>query len=440
MASPNLPPADTAMPLFLVLIACLLSIAAQAQALEPATAPLQRSYTVTDALEVNVSVYPSNGDVVLLWVAPSYGLRAGQQRMAGLLAAHGIEVWQFDLADALFLPRGSTSMRQIDGKYVADLIEYAHAETGKRVLLISSSYGAIPLLRGARTWQLRQPARPYLIGAVLFSPNLYSTIPPLGLEPEYEPIVDATNLPLFILQGSDNANRWQLPRLLERLDAAGSPVFVSIMPDIVGLFFDAELPPQVEAYFQTVPRRLLGALPLLASQPTPRQAVATELPDVARGRGLDAGLRPYQGEPTPPPIILNDVFGKPHALGDYHDRVTVVNFWATWCPPCVEEIPSLNRLRSALADVPFELVSVNYAEDPQTVLAFMDRVHVDFPVLSDVNGLESARWKVIVFPSTFVVGPDATIRYGVNAAIEWDSPEVIEALRRLATDGAAGGR
>jgi len=159
---------------------------------------------------------------VLLWSAPSFGLRAGQQRMARLMAEQGIEVWQFDLADALFLPRGSGTMRQIEGKYVADLIEYAHAETGKQVLLTSSSYGAIPLLRGARAWQLRSPARPYLLGAMLFSPNLYSTIPPLGLEPEYEPIVDATNIPVYILQGSDNANRWQLPRLVSRLEAGGS--------------------------------------------------------------------------------------------------------------------------------------------------------------------------------------------------------------------------
>jgi thiol-disulfide isomerase/thioredoxin len=423
------------MPLLVVLIAVLLSPSALAVA--PQSLPLQRSYYVSDALEVNVSVYEAEGDVVLLWSAPSFGLRAGQQRMARLMAEQGIEVWQFDLADALFLPRGSGTMRQIEGKYVADLIEYAHAETGKQVLLTSSSYGAIPLLRGARAWQLRSPARPYLLGAMLFSPNLYSTIPPLGLEPEYEPIVDATNVPVYILQGSDNANRWQLPRLVSRLEAGGSRVFVSMMPDVVGLFFDQTLPEHVEAQFQGVPGLVRRALPVLSSPPAPTTAVTAQLPDVSRSKGLDAELRPYGGDPNPPSIVLRDVFGKPHVLGDYRGQVTVVNFWATWCPPCVEEIPSLNRLRQAMADVPFELVSVNYAEDPATVLEFMDRVHVDFPVLSDPDGVESARWKVIVFPSTFVVGPNGQIRYGVNAAIEWDRPEVIAALRRLAAEGHA---
>jgi len=82
-------------------------------------------------------------------------------------------------------------------------------------------------------------------------------------------------------------------------------------------------------------------------------------------------------------------------------------------------------------DIPFELISVNYAESPATILEFLKKVDVHFPVLLDETGKQSVRWKVIAFPSTFIIGADGKIHYGVNAAIHWDSPAAIEAIRAL---------
>jgi peroxiredoxin len=79
----------------------------------------------------------------------------------------------------------------------------------------------------------------------------------------------------------------------------------------------------------------------------------------------------------------------------------------------------------------FELISVNYAEDEQVIRQFLQHVNVDFPVLLDTDGKVSARWNVFAFPSTFVIGPDGRIHYGVNAAIHWDSPEVIATIKGL---------
>jgi peroxiredoxin len=118
-------------------------------------------------------------------------------------------------------------------------------------------------------------------------------------------------------------------------------------------------------------------------------------------------------------------------LHDYRGKITVVNCWASWCPPCVEEIPSLNRLREQMQGQPFELISINYADSPEKIHEFMSRVNVQFPVLIDPNGKVSQQWNVIGFPSTFVIGKDGKIQYGVNAAIQWDAPEVINALKAL---------
>ena len=81
----------------------------------------------------------------------------------------------------------------------------------------------------------------------------------------------------------------------------------------------------------------------------------------------------------------------------------------------------------------FELISVNYAETPEHVSRFMKEIEVDFPVLMDLTGEVSAKWNVIAYPSTFVIGPDGKIHYGVNAAIHWDDDAIVAAMRKLLT-------
>jgi peroxiredoxin len=80
---------------------------------------------------------------------------------------------------------------------------------------------------------------------------------------------------------------------------------------------------------------------------------------------------------------------------------------------------------------PFQLISVNYAEAPEVIRSFLSMVNVDFPVLVDPGGQLAGQWKVVAFPSTFVIGPDGKIHYGVNAGIHWDTEEVIRQLNQL---------
>ena len=81
--------------------------------------------------------------------------------------------------------------------------------------------------------------------------------------------------------------------------------------------------------------------------------------------------------------------------------------------------------------LPFELISINYAEDKKTILEFMKKINVEFPVLLDKDGSFAKKWNVIAYPSTFVIDKNGNIKYGVNAAIEWDSPEFISKIKSL---------
>jgi thiol-disulfide isomerase/thioredoxin len=393
--------------------------------------PISETKIVSDDLEVVVMKHPAEGKQLLLWIAPSFGFRQGHSDMAQLLSQQGFEVWQADINEALFIPHNSTSMRELNAKYVSDLIETAHSETGKKVVLISGSYGAIPVLRGAREWQLTKPDSRYLLGIVLFSPNVYHSIPPLGTEPEFLPIAYATNIPIVIIQGDMNSNRWQVDKLATALRSGGSAVHIELVENVVGLFYGEERKPHIEKYFHHFAETMKNQIDFFNKHPYSLVANKIEQAKTASGTGLDIRLKPFKGDANPHPIRLKDINGNLYNITDYKNRVTVVNFWATWCTPCIKEIPSLNNLRDSMQGKPFELISINYAEEAQTIKEFMQMVDVGFPVLLDEQGQQSANWKVIVFPSTFIIGRDGKIHYGVNAGIEWDTPEVLSILNKL---------
>ena len=393
--------------------------------------PLAETKVVSDDLEILVLVHPADGENLLLWIAPSFGFKQGHSDMAQLLSQQGFEVWLADINEALFLPHNSTAMREVDPKYVSDLIALAHAQTGKKIVLVSGSYGAIPVLRGARQWQLTEPANRYLMGAVLFSPNVYHAVPTLGVEPEFLPIAYASNIPVAIFQGEKNSNRWQVEKLADALRSGGSVVQVKIIPDVVSLFYGEERKPHIEAYFHRFASGMKTLATWFSSQPYTLEARNIANAKSSIGSGMDSRLKPFKGDFRPHPIDLKEISGRTYKINDFKNRITVINFWATWCTPCIKEIPSLNKLRQNMQNKSFELISVNYAENAETIKEFMKMVDVEFPVLLDEKGLESAKWKVIAFPSTFVIGRDGLIHYGINAGMEWDTPEVLEIIEQM---------
>ncbi|MCK4743280.1 MAG: TlpA family protein disulfide reductase [Sulfuriflexus sp.] len=383
--------------------------------------------------ELFVTRYPASGQQLIIWVAPGYGSHQRSAEISKQLVKRGVEVWHVDLADSLFLPKNTSTMRSIKGSYIAGLIDAAYKATGKTITLLTRSYGALPLLRGARAWQQRHldDGASYLNGAILFSPEMYETIPALGLPPIYADITYASNIPIMLYQAGNRSNRWQLEGLLKNLEKGGAPVFVRFKQGVTGLFYLGDTSTATKLMLARIPDELTSDLVLLNKLPVPTDA-AKLLEDIrVKSHGLDSKLKLFKGESLPLPLDLMSATGTRFIRDDYKGKVTLVNFWASWCPPCVEEIPSLNNLRQTMQGKPFELISVNYAEDKQRVEEFLKRVDVDFPVLLDETGRVSADWNVLVYPSTFVISPNGKITHGVNGAILWDSPEVVNQLNEL---------
>ena len=141
-------------------------------------------------------------------------------------------------------------------------------------------------------------------------------------------------------------------------------------------------------------------------------------------------LKPWKGGATPA-LALKDLQGRDHRLEDYKGQVVVLNFWATWCEPCREEMPAMQRLKEKMAGAPFALLAVNYAEGSARVEAFLQRVPVDFTILLDRDAAVSKRWQARVLPYTVVIDPAQRIRYTVTGDLDWGAPEVEAALRKL---------
>jgi peroxiredoxin len=135
-------------------------------------------------------------------------------------------------------------------------------------------------------------------------------------------------------------------------------------------------------------------------------------------------LLPWAGGATPA-LALRTPAGEAVDLASLRGKVVLVNFWATWCAPCVEEMPALARLRARLAPRGFEVLAVNQGEMPARVTAFTERTGLDLTVLLDREKAVAKAWQVRALPTTFVVDRAGRIR--LHAEGELDTGPALEA-------------
>ena len=128
-------------------------------------------------------------------------------------------------------------------------------------------------------------------------------------------------------------------------------------------------------------------------------------------------------------LILKTVDGKEHDLAAYKGRVVLVNFWATWCGPCIAEMPSLAALAKKMGEKNIALLGVNYHESAQKIRDFAAGSGVAFPLLRDPWQEASGTWKVRVLPTTFVIDANGTLRYRVVGEVDWSSAFVADKLK-----------
>ncbi|MGK0170282.1 MAG: thiol-disulfide isomerase/thioredoxin [Gammaproteobacteria bacterium] len=157
---------------------------------------------------------------------------------------------------------------------------------------------------------------------------------------------------------------------------------------------------------------------------------AMHVPAAALGGGAE--ITPVEKPYAAPALGLKDTQGNMHHLSDYQGQVLVVNFWATWCPPCRKEMPSLNQAAKALSAHRVTFIAVNIGQTLAQITEFKARVPIDFPVLLDPDQGAVQRWPVLGLPTTVIVDPSGRVAYQVTGEREWDGTGIVAAIRSLA--------
>lgn len=388
-----------------------------------------------DGTEISFRHYPGDRQTLFIWLPSEHGIQPAGQDTAAALAMAGHETWLVDIFESRFLPPTASSLDRIPAADIRRLIDAAEPQQRRRVFLISSGRGALPLLRGLHDWQTQNPTRTQTPKVILLSPEFYYQTPDPGRAAQLLPVVEQTNAPIFILQPAKSPWRWKLDQTIPALEQGGSDVFYRLLPDVRDRFHfrpDAtQTEQQLEQQLPDLIRQAALALQQWPDRPRSVNPLHTELEPLPVSK-KERELKPYAGDPMPPTLQLPGLDNNAYDLDDYRGQVVLVNFWASWCPPCVHEMPSMERLQNRLQDKPFTILAVNMAEDKHTIRDFLqNKVNVTFPILLDRDGKALKEWDVFAFPTSYLVDKQGNIRYALFGSVDWERPEIFAKIEGL---------
>ncbi|MDH5394666.1 MAG: TlpA family protein disulfide reductase [Gammaproteobacteria bacterium] len=392
-------------------------------------------FKTSDETEIEYNVYKAKGDTLFIWLYSEAGPQAIEDKIAQQLTRLNIEVWRPDLFAAHFLPIANSSMDLIPGTDISELIDYAHKQTGKRIIAVTTGRGALPVLTGANLWQTKNTNSNVFSGVILMSPKFYFESPDPGEEAQLLDIVNYTNLAMFIIQPQKSPWYWKLDHTIPALEKNGSDVFVQRLKNVRDrYYFRADADAYEQKQTTKLPESLKNAASYLNALPYKKRKVSkmsTASKSVIIGK-KERKLQPYKGNPVPPMLILDNLEHKQVDLRQLKGQVVLVNFWASWCPPCVHEMPSMQRLQNRFSAKDFSILGVNMAEDEKTVRKFLaTKVSINFPVVFDRDGAALKRWGVFAFPTSYIIDKKGHIRYAILGGVEWDTEAIVKKIKNL---------
>lgn len=397
----------------------------------------------------------------VLWLPSEYGVLPEEERLAEKLSQKGAAVCIPNLFEALFLPAAPSSLQKIPVSAIAMLItqmQQAYPKVPFR--LVTADRGASAAVKG---WVLQQDKWMDDSAMVFINPNLYVATPEPGKTAQYVSEAAQLDAAVYIIQAELSPWRWRLVELADYLAQGGSDVWLQLLPKVRDrYYFRPDAMPVEQKEAKKLPNLLWQAFERLKQ---PRQRAGTAFlnankADIARipspegandeaGLGILAksppnltksaekapkkGLKPYSG-PQNLPLRLQNLAGAPVDLNDYRGKVVLLNFWASWCPPCVHEIPSMVALKQQMAGKPFEILAVNLAEPKADIQAFLQRHPVNFPVLTDPKGSAVRNWRVFAYPSSYLIDKQGRIRYALFGGFDWSSAEAVSAIQTLLSE------
>jgi peroxiredoxin len=149
-----------------------------------------------------------------------------------------------------------------------------------------------------------------------------------------------------------------------------------------------------------------------------------------------AGFRVAEPVAAAPAFTLNDHQGKPMAIQNQRGKVILINFWATWCPPCIHEMPLMNQLLSSMKARPFAIWALNVQETQEDVAKFLQSRNFHFPVLLDVDGKAMGGYQARGLPSTYLIDCAGNLIGAITGILKWTDSAMQTLLAALFKDAA----
>lgn len=134
---------------------------------------------------------------------------------------------------------------------------------------------------------------------------------------------------------------------------------------------------------------------------------------------------------TAPDFTITTDNGRNLSRSDFGGRLLVLNFWATWCPPCVEELPSLDRFQKELAASGVVVLAVSVDRDAAAYRRFLDRVRVSFLTARDPEARLSSRYGTFKYPETYLIDRRGRVREKIIGPAEWTDPALLSRVKAL---------
>ena len=147
--------------------------------------------------------------------------------------------------------------------------------------------------------------------------------------------------------------------------------------------------------------------------------------------GKNQTLSPVDKSFSAPEFALKGEDGKTYRLADYRGKVVLLNFWATWCPPCRDEMPSMERAHEKLKGENIIILAINVGEDANTIFAFTGQYPVTFPLPLDIDGSVTRKYPIVGLPTTFIIDPQGNVTHRAIGGRDWDSDQILGQLRKM---------
>lgn len=366
---------------------------------------------------------------ILLWLPSSYGTSPKQAITASALGDIDIETWVVDLHLAYFIDEGRSSIQHFKAADIAELIQQAAEKTSKKVYLLGTDSGAIPVLEGialAQQTAVQNATKLRVGGALLFHPALAFPTRIPGANARYQPIAQNSSIPIYYFQPEISTKQWHSDEIISTLRTGGSNIFFHPLPGVAAGFHlrpDDELTDKDLAKREVLPGLIKKAIGILSIQaaPSPPKAISAEpAPDKPQQR---FGLKQLEAADAHA-LQLIDLQAKVTNIDYAQNNLSLISFWASWCEPCIKELPALARLNTDYAPKGLKIITINVGESSADIQKAIDTFKMSpYLNLRDPEGKTMKDWNVYGFPSNFLVDQAGILRYGSFGAVEWDEAE-----------------